>query len=87
MKKLLFALLACLSLTACNVRKTGDIKDIANYETRIYCSQRNNNVCNHCDSWESLDEEKLHKAKSVTCTNLTSDSYYPHYHYCVTWVI
>lgn len=90
MKKLLIVLLPILtlSLASCKattpLRNSGDIYDITNYDTHVYCTLTN--TCTHCESWDSLSEEKLHKAKSITCTNLTSDSYSPHYHYCITWV-
>ena len=87
MKKLVILLpLVLLSLAACDVRSTGDIKDINTYDTHVYCTLTN--TCTHCESWASLSEEKLHKAQSITCTNLTRDGTYTdnHYHYCVTWV-
>ncbi len=93
MKKVLAILLPilALSLISCkgtpSVRNSGDIYDITSYETRVYCTRTNATLCTHCDSWASLSEEKLHTAKSITCTNLTTDSAYPHYHYCVTWVV
>lgn len=87
MKKLLFILLPILtlSLASCKpttpLRNTGDIYDITNYDTRVYCDKGTTPLCNHCESWKDLDSDKLHKARSVTCTYVGD-----HCHYCVTWV-
>jgi hypothetical protein len=90
MEKLLFALLACLGLTACDVRSTGDIKDINTYRSVIYCTiNSQNNICHGCMPMNSITPAALESAKSITCTYINSDSNAingKHFHYCVTWV-
>jgi len=85
MKKLVILLpLVLLSLAACEVRKTGDIKDINTYNTVIYCDKGSASVsvCRNCTNWYSVNAEQIKTAQSVTCESLGSS----HVHYVVTWV-
>lgn len=90
MKKLLFALLACLSLTACDVRSTSDIKDINTYRSVIYCTITDKSeICHGCMPMNGVTPSSLESAKSITCTYI--GGHYKainglHFHYCVTWV-
>lgn len=93
MKKLLLILLPILtlSLASCKpttpLRNSGDIYDITNYETVIYCDKGSSSLeaCRNCTNWYTINSEKLKTAKSITCENVATSSGY-HVHYCVTWV-
>lgn len=73
MKKLLLLTLPLL-LCSCSSQPK--------YETHIYCDYRN--TCVNCEEWDK--DVDYSSAYSVTCEELTLDSFYPHRHYCVTYI-
>lgn len=82
MKKILAICLSLLALTSC----VNDTKNTIR-KSVVFCDHGNYSVnpCAGCEKYTKSSLEKYNTVISLTMTDLTNDSYHPHYHYCLVY--
>ena len=84
MRKMLYLAICLVLILSCFCSCTEKSTETVMYcyKTKIYCTH--NTICKGTENWSLRDEKFIATACDIDMIDLTTDHFYPHYHYIVT---